>query len=83
MEIVQVGQEPRMLNMLPLRGPLGLPSHHPVPWREGQRTRAMVLKEVACKMKARSVGAQKSDMQETMLCRMQNEGTIAAALVQC
>ena len=69
--------------MLPLRGPLGLPSRHLMPWREGRRTRAIVLKEVACKMKARPVGAQKSDMQETVLCRMQNEGTTAAELVQC
>ena len=82
MEIVQVGQEPRTLNMLPLRGPLGLPSHHPMPWCEGQRTRAMVLKEVACKMKARPVGARKSDMQGTVLCRMRNEGTKATALIR-
>ena len=80
---METGQEPRTLNMLPLRAPLGLPSCHLVPWREGQCTRAIVLKEVACKMKARPVGAQKSDMRETVLCRMQNEGTTATALVRC
>ena len=58
---VQVGQEPRTLNKLSLWGPLGLPSRHLVPWCEGQRTRALVLKEKAYNMKARQVGGQKID----------------------
>ena len=83
MEIVQVGQEPRTLNRLPLRGPLDLPSRRLVPWHKGQHTCVMVLKEVLCMMEVGSVEAQKSDMQETGLCRVQNEGATTAALVWC
>ena len=83
MMIVQVGQEPRMLNRLSLRDPLDLPSRHLVPWREGQRTRVMVLKEVVCLMETGPVEAQKRDMQKTVLCRVQNEGATTTALVWC
>ena len=62
MRIVQVGQEPRTLNRLSLRDPLDLPSCHLVPWREGQRTRVMVLKEMVCLMEAGPVETQKKDM---------------------
>ena len=53
-----------------------------MPWRKGQRTRALVLKEMAYNMKARQVGGQKIDKQESVLCKMQHEGTTATALVQ-
>ena len=83
MEIVQLGQEPRTLNRLPLRDPPDLPSCRLVSWREGQRTHAIVLKEVACKMEVGSMEAQKRHMQKTVQCKVQNEGAATAALVWC
>ena len=81
MMIVQVGQEPRMLNRLPLRGLLDLSSCNLVPWHDGQHTCVMVLKEMVCLMEAGPAEAQKRDMQKTVLCKVQNVGATAAALV--
>ena len=70
MEIVQVGQEPRTLNKLPLRGPPNLPSRRLVSQREDQRTRAIVQKVVVCMLGEKSADALNMSMQSAAQCKV-------------
>ena len=74
MEIVQLEQEPRTLNRLPLRGPPDLPLRRLVSWREGQCTRVIVPREVACMLGGKTVEVLNMGMQDVVQCKVQNEG---------